>query len=120
MDQLVAIVNTLTATDLLDILFVALLFYGASFLFRGTQAVVLLRGIVIVVLVLIVVAGIFQLRALSWMLTNGLAVFAVAIPVIFQPELRRGLEQIGRGSTLFRRTSPLGVRDEIIHQIKLS
>lgn len=117
MDQLVAIVNTLTATDLLDILFVALLFYGASFLFRGTQAVVLLRGIVIVVLVLIVVAGIFQLRALSWMLTNGLAVFAVAIPVIFQPELRRGLEQIGRGSTLFRRTSPLGVRDEIIHQI---
>ncbi|QPC81752.1 TIGR00159 family protein [Phototrophicus methaneseepsis] len=117
MDQLIAIINTLTPTDLLDIFFVTLLFYGASFLFRGTQAVVLLRGVMTVVIVLILVAGIFQLQALTWLLTNGLAVFAVAIPVIFQPELRRGLEQLGRGSRLLRRSSPVSGRDEIIAEI---
>ncbi|MEO0594954.1 MAG: diadenylate cyclase CdaA [Chloroflexota bacterium] len=58
-----------------------------------------------------------QLQALGWLLTNALTVFAVAIPVIFQPELRRALEQIGRGGQLFNRQAPEDARVQIINEV---
>ncbi|MEM6527339.1 MAG: diadenylate cyclase CdaA [Chloroflexota bacterium] len=82
--------------DLVDIVLVTLLFFGISFLFRGAQAVALLRGTLFVLVGLILVSGVFQLQALQWLLQNSLFVLAVAIPVIFQPELRRALERLGR------------------------
>lgn len=117
MDQVIWIITNLQITDLLDIAIVALLFFGASFLFRGTQAVALLRGMVILVVGLLLVAGLLQLQALGWLLSNALTVLAVAIPVIFQPELRRALEQIGRGGRLFNRQAPDDARTQIINEI---
>ncbi|MGB7340555.1 MAG: diadenylate cyclase CdaA [Phototrophicaceae bacterium] len=117
MQEVLWVVNNLQFTDVLDILIVALLFFLASFLFRGTQAVALLRGMLILVIVLFVIAGLLQLQALGWLLTNALTVFAVAIPVIFQPELRRALEQIGRGGELFNRQAPEDRRTKIINEI---
>lgn len=117
MEQLLWTIRTLQPTDVLDILIVALLFFAASFLIRGTQAVTLLRGMVMLIIGLIVIAGLLQLRALTWLLTNGLTVLAVAIPVIFQPELRRALEQIGRGGMLFRKQTPTDIREAIINEV---
>lgn len=117
MQDLIWVLDNLRFIALLDILIVTLLFFFASFLFRGTQAVALLRGVLILVVGLLVVAGLLQLQALGWLLTNALTVLAVAIPVIFQPELRRALEQIGRGGQLFNRQAPEDARAHIINEV---
>jgi diadenylate cyclase len=111
------ILSNLQFSDVLDIFLVAMLFFAASFLFRGTQAVALLRGILFLVVGLLLIAGIFRLQALGWLLTNALTVLAVALPVVFQPELRRALEQIGRGGQLFNRTTPQDARVLIINEV---
>jgi diadenylate cyclase len=116
-DQFIWILTNLQLTDLLDIVIVTLLFFGASFLFRGTQAVALLRGMLILVVGLLLIAGVLRLQALGWLLTNALTVLAVAIPVVFQPELRRALEQIGRGGRLFSKQAPQDARTQIINEI---
>lgn len=117
LQEVLWVINNLQFTDVLDIIIVALLFFFASFLFRGTQAVALLRGMLFLVVGLLLVAGLFQLQALRWFLSNALTVFAVAVPVIFQPELRRALEQIGRGGQLFNRQAPENRRTQIINEI---
>lgn len=91
------ILDSFSVTALLDILLVGLLFFGLSFFIRGTQGVALLRGVVLIVVVLALLSSLFQLSALSWLMSNSLTLLLVAIPVIFQPELRRGLERLGRG-----------------------
>jgi diadenylate cyclase len=87
--------------SVLDILLVALTFYLLLRLIRGTQAIQLLRGAVILVLAMVLVANLLPFRAFSWLVGKGLPALLVAIPVIFQPELRRALERLGRtvGST---------------------
>lgn len=115
--ELVWAFNNLTPNAIIDILIVALLFFGTTFLFRGTQAVALFRGTIALLLGLILVSGMFRLQALQWLLQNLLTVLAIAIPVIFQPELRRALERLGRGSILFRRQTPESARTKTIDGI---
>ncbi len=115
--ELVWIFDNLTPTAIIDILLVTLVIFGASFLFRGTQAVALLRGLVLVVVTMAIVSSLFQLVAFSWLLQTGVTVLAIAIPIIFQPELRRALEQLGRGLQLLSRQAPESLRDQIIEQV---
>lgn len=117
MQEVLWILTNLQFTDVLDIFIVAMLFFAASFLFRGTQAVALMRGIMILVIGLLLMAAVLRLQALSWLMTNGLTVLAVALPVVFQPELRRALEQIGRGGQLFNRQAPEDARIQIINEV---
>ncbi len=83
----------------LDILVVALMFYVLLIIVRGTQAVNLLRGIIVLVMLVVVMSGLFQLRAVSWLLRATLPALLLAIPVIFQPEIRRALNSLGRAGT---------------------
>jgi len=101
----------------IDILIVAALFFGASLLFRGTQAVALLRGTLLLIVGMIVLASLFQLQALGWVISNLLTVIAVAIPVIFQPELRRALEQLGRGTIFGTVQKAEDLRAQIIEEV---
>ena len=117
MEELVWVFRSVSLPDVIDILIVAFLFYGVSFLFRGTQAVTLLRGMLLIIVGLIVVAGLLRLQALSWLLSNGLTILAIAIPVIFQPEIRRALERLGRGSQLFNHRAPEHLRVQIIEEV---
>jgi diadenylate cyclase len=82
--------------DVLDIILVASMFYLLLRLIQGTQAIQLLRGAVILVLAMVLVANLLPLQAFSWLVGKGLPALLVAIPVIFQPELRRALERLGR------------------------
>lgn len=93
--------TSFNGTALLDIGVVALIFFGISLLVRGTQAVPLLRGMMIVLVVAGVIALALPLTAFRWLLGNILTAAAVAIPVIFQPELRRALERVGRAGIWF-------------------
>ena len=102
--------------SVLDILLVALTFYWLLHLIRGTQAVPVLRGTVILVLSMILAASLLPFRAFSWLVEKGLPALLVAIPVIFQPELRRALERLGRSSaylTSSRESSTAEVIDEV-------
>jgi len=90
----------LTPSDVVDILLVALVFYGVLLLMRGTQAVALLRGVIVLLLSAILVSSIFRLTAFNWLIRGLLPALAVAIPVILQPELRRVLERLGRPAGL--------------------
>jgi diadenylate cyclase len=109
--------NNLNLSAVIDILLVALLFFAASFFIRGTQSVALVRGMAIVVGAMIIVSNAFNLLALRWLTTNGLTVLAVAIPVIFQPELRRLFERLGRAGFFVGRQPHESQRARIIDDI---
>jgi diadenylate cyclase len=87
-------------TDGLDIAMVALFFFWVFYAIRGTRAVPLVRGITALLIFLALLTRIFELRAFSWLVAQLLPAFLVGIPVLFQPELRRALEQLGRGRVL--------------------
>jgi diadenylate cyclase len=110
-----AILLRLDWISVIDILLVSLVFYGVFTLIQGTQAVQLLRGIVIIVVIIVVITNVFQLTAFNWLIRNSLPALLVAIPVVFQPELRRLLERLGRspGGLLGRRSREAALRQVI-------
>ena len=115
--ELVWAVDNLTWKALLDILLVGLMFYGASFFFRGTQSMALLRGLLVLLIGMLVLSSVLNLLALRWLLQNILVVMGLAVPVIFQPEIRRALERLGRGGLFFNRQTPEGLRTRIIDEV---
>lgn len=90
--------------SVLDILLVASVFYLLLVILRGTRAINLLRGVIVLIVVVVILTGILRLRAISWLMRTTLPALFLAIPVIFQPEIRRALDRLGRASTwlLFR------------------
>lgn len=91
-----------TLASVLDILLVTLLLYIAFMLVRGTRAVQLLRGLIVLAVLFVALNSFLRLPAFGWVVSSVLPAVLVAIPVIFQPELRRALEQLGRAGGLLR------------------
>lgn len=87
-------------TDILDILMVAFLFFWVFYAIRGTRAVPLVRGITALLISLALLTRLIELRAFSWLIAQLLPALLIGIPVLFQPELRRALEKLGRGHLL--------------------
>lgn len=87
-------------TDVLDIITTAVLIYYVILLIRGTRAVQILSGVLVLV-VLLALANLLHLLLLGTILQIIVVGAAVTLPIVFQPELRRALEQLGRGG-LFR------------------
>ncbi len=106
--------------SVIDILLVASIFYWLLFLVRGTQAVPLLRGILILVVLSVLITNIFPLRAFSWLVRNAVPALLVAIPVIFQPELRRALERLGRTGSLLALPSREATVEGVLDQVCLA
>lgn len=94
------LIQRLSWLDLLDIFLVSALFFVTFYALRGTRAVPLVRGIVALLITLALLGRLVRLSALSWLVAQLLPAILVGVPVIFQPELRRALERLGRG-TLF-------------------
>ncbi|MET1249519.1 MULTISPECIES: diadenylate cyclase CdaA [Sporolactobacillus] len=90
-------------TDIIDILIVTYVIYKVIMIIRGTKAVQLAKGILVIIAVWFL-SSLFQLRTLEWILNNAITYGLFAIIVIFQPELRRVLEQLGRGRLFSRGT----------------
>lgn len=89
--------------NILDVLLVWYVIYKVLTLIKGTKAVQLLNGIFVIVLSKIATA-IFGLDTLDWLLQQIIDWGFLAVIIIFQPEIRRALEQLGRGK-LFQRTA---------------
>ncbi|EFQ23698.1 protein of unknown function DUF147 [Aminomonas paucivorans DSM 12260] len=82
--------------DFLDIFIIAFIVYRLLLLVVDTRAMQLLKGLFVLAAVA-VVAYFLELKALTWLLSRLLGALFIAIPILFQPELRRVLEELGRG-----------------------
>lgn len=94
------IVFRMSIYDLIDITIVAYIFYKIFMFIKNTRAEQVLKGMLFL-LVATKVSEIFNLHTLYWMLENTLTVGLIAVLIIFQPELRSGLEYIGRTKFTF-------------------
>lgn len=118
----------ISIVDIIDILLVAYIIYKIVMWIKDTRAWVLFKGIIII-LGMSLLSIIFQLNTISWIFNNTINVGIIAFIVVFQPELRRALEQLGRGRILSNffsnemlRSESVGLTeddiDEIIDAIK--
>lgn len=104
---------------MVDILLVSLIFFALLYTLRDTQAMALLRGMILLVVALILLTSLVDLPAFSWIAQNSLPALLLALPVIFAPEIRRTLERLGRAGTFL----PVSVKssdstlEETIHAI---
>ncbi|SHK98341.1 diadenylate cyclase CdaA [Alicyclobacillus tolerans] len=90
------VLRNFSLLNVLDIAIVTFVLYRLLLIVRGTRAVQLLKGI-LVILIATALSSALHLQALSWLLNKIITVGFFAIPVVFQPELRRTLDQLGRG-----------------------
>jgi len=111
------VLSHVEGSDVVDILLVAVVFYLLFSLTQGTQAIQLLRGMVLVILVAFLASQLLPFKAFGWLVRSALPALLIAIPVIFQPELRRALERLGRtGSLLIRRQQEEAV-DQVVSEV---
>jgi diadenylate cyclase len=99
LNDLLFIFQRLNWLSVVDIFLVTMTFFGLLYLVRDTQAMVLLRGAIFLVVLLALLTALVDLPAFSWLLRTSLPALLLAIPVILAPEIRRALERIGRAGT---------------------
>ena len=96
--------------SIIDILVVTIIIYWLLWVAQGTRALHLIRGIVTLIVLLLLLGNILNLTTLQWLLSAISPALIVAVPVIFQPELRRAFEQLGHTSSWIR--NPFQTQDE--------
>jgi diadenylate cyclase len=90
------VLNQFDWSAAIDVLLIAIAIFAAFRLLSRTRAITLLRGALGLVLVLVILGLALDLTAINWILANGLVALIVGAAVIFQPEIRRGLDLLGR------------------------
>ena len=86
-------------TDIVEILIIAFLVYHMLVWMRNTRIWSLMKGIVVIV-IFIIIAALFNMNTILWIVQNVLSIAVIAVVVVLQPELRRALEQLGRKNFL--------------------
>lgn len=98
-------IPSVSVIDIIEMIIIAVLFYYLIIWLKKTSAWTLAKGI-IVILVIMLLAYIFNFSTIVWILSKTISVGVIAILIIFQPELRRALEQLG-GRFLFRKITSI-------------
>ena len=96
---LIDIIKTMRINDVIDILIIAYVLYRLILVIHKTRAEQLLKGLVVLI-VITKVSEWLQLRTVNYILRNAMTVGVIALLIVFQPELRRGLESLGRSGFL--------------------
>ncbi|HET59865.1 MAG TPA: TIGR00159 family protein [Chloroflexi bacterium] len=96
LQELAFIFERLNWTSVLDISLVTLIFFLLLLLVRKTQAMTLLRGVIFLIIALLILTQVVNLPAFRWLIVTAMPTLLFAVPVIFAPEIRRGLQRIGR------------------------
>ncbi len=99
--QIEGLIKTIGILDIFDILIVAFILYRVYKMLENTRAITLTRGLLILLLLTIITSWL-ELHAINWLLQKTVTLLFVALPIVFQPELRRALEHIGEGRFLKR------------------
>ena len=100
-EKILSIISVLEFSDVVDVLIISVIAYYVIKSVRTTRAAQLGKGLGIILLVY-VLSGVFNLYTVNWLLKNLLSVGLIALVVVFQPELRRALEFLGRGKFTMR------------------
>ena len=101
LEQFQTLVRTIGILDVIDTGLVAFFLYRIYVMLKNTRAAALVKGLMVLAS-LVIVSKWLNLHVINWILEKAITMMMVALPVVFQPELRRALEQIGRGR-LFRK-----------------
>lgn len=111
--RMVSFIPAIRLNNVLEILIISVLFYYILIWIRDTRAWTLLKGI-LVICAFMLFAYVFQMDTILWLFQNLISVAIISIFVLFQPELRRALEQLGRKNILssFFNLSGSGAADE--------
>ena len=107
-----------TVVSIVDIIIVAFFIYQLLRISRGTRATELFKGILVIILVKLF-SSFFQLHTTEYIVDFIIQWSAIALIVIFQPELRRGLQHIGRGSLFSIRKQADPVEEAVDEIVKL-
>ncbi len=107
--------------DIIDILLVSYVIYKLLMIVRGTRAIQLLKGIMIIVIAWLI-STYFELKTFQWLMSQAFTYGVLAIIIIFQPELRRALEKLGSGKFFLRHSNIdennlLMITDEIVKTV---
>lgn len=102
--------------NVVDILVVTFFIYQLIKILRGTRAVQLLKGIAVIMLIKIV-SFFLELQTVDWIVDLVIQWSVLAIIIIFQPELRRGLEHLGRGSIFNRTKRKVNPGENLVQQL---
>lgn len=86
-------------TDVLEMAILAFLIYNILLWIKNTRAFALLKGVVVIG-VFVLIAAIFNMNTILWIVTNVFSIMVIAIVVVLQPELRKALEELGRKNFL--------------------
>ena len=115
MSEVLSILRNLSGRDIIDIVLVAGLFYLLYTFVKGTRAVHVLQGLVLI-MILAFAAQKFNVRTTAWILTSSLLVWVLAFIILFQVELRRALARLGQHRLLsfFQETLEEEIIDEIV------
>ena len=101
LDHFQTLVRTIGILDVIDTGLVAFFLYRIYIMLKNTRAAALVKGLMVLAS-LVIISKWLNLHVINWILEKAITMMMVALPVVFQPELRRALEQIGRGR-LFRK-----------------
>ncbi len=120
LDEILFLIQRFTWSSVLDILLVTSAFGLILWLLRDTEALVLLRGVFLIVILLGLLTSVVNLPAFSWLINTITPALIIAIPVIFAPEIRRTLQRVGSASNLniFRRKNQVATREETENMIQ--
>ncbi len=117
-ENVLFIFQRITWLSVLDILLVTAIFFIILQLIRDTQAIVLIRGALFLIVLFSILSSLEILPAFSWLIRNTLPAMILAIPVIFAPEIRRTLERLGRAGTILPTTTAVartkGVMESVV------
>lgn len=116
LDLIIAIARDISFVDFFDIMLVSYGIYRALLFIEGTRAYNLLKGLGII-LVLLVITKDLDFNTVSWALSNALPTGFLALVVIFQPELRRALEDIGKGRFLGEQVASEDSAEELAEEV---
>ncbi|MDA0364682.1 MAG: diadenylate cyclase CdaA [Chloroflexi bacterium] len=117
MPQLAAdVLSRLNVSAVIDIVIVSVSIYWMLLLIRGSTAMTVLRGVAVLLIGAFVASRVFELRVVNWILRNSVAGLLIGLIIIFQPEIRRALERLGRTGlrSVFGRTENRDVVDMVV------
>ena len=99
LSEIIFLVQRIDFLTIIDILLVSTIFYVILMLLRDTQGQTLMRGVMFLIILISLLTTLLNLPAFSWLVNTTLPALLFSIPVIFMPELRRGLERLGRAGS---------------------
>lgn len=116
-NRLIFFVPTIRPINIIEILIISVLIYYILIWIRDSRAWTLLKGL-LVIFAFVLVAYFFKMTTILWLFQNLISVIIISIFVLFQPEIRRALEQLGRKNILASVFNIAGVSEDLVHTAK--